>query len=32
MLKDNYTTVNIRDYLLNNHSEIAGAQIRCKVC
>lgn len=27
MLKDNYTTVNIRDYLLNNHSEIAGEQM-----
>ena len=27
MLKDNYTTVNIRDYLLNNHLEIAGEQM-----
>lgn len=27
MLKDNYTTVNIRDYLLNNYSEIAGEQM-----
>lgn len=27
MLKDEYTAVNIRDYLLDNHSEIAGEQI-----
>ena len=27
MLKDEYTAVNIRDYLLDNHSEITGEQI-----
>ena len=27
MLKDEYTAVNIRDYLLDNHSEVAGEQI-----